>query len=94
MGERLQNGSQRRQEQHDRARLLGACRTLELLPQEQLDSILDAREQKVLRLRSGFEDGRTYSFVDIGMEIGVGQERTRQIQMQALKKLLGDEEGS
>ena|GEM_PF-5308809 len=48
----------------------------------------------MLRLRSGFEDGRTYSFVDIGMEIGVGQERTRQIQMQALKKLLGEEEGS
>lgn len=86
---RPQSESQRRQEQHNRARLAAARRALRHLPRDELDALLDPREQKVLRLRSGYEDGRAYSFLDISMEIGVGQERTRQIQMQALTKLLG-----
>lgn len=88
-GGRAQNESQRLQTQRNRARLDAARRALEHASQAQLDTILDPREQKVLRTRSGFEDGRIYSFLDIGMEIGVGQERTRQIQMTALTKLLG-----
>jgi DNA-directed RNA polymerase sigma subunit (sigma70/sigma32) len=79
----------RSRQRHNRTRLREAGRTLERVPREQLDAILDPREQKILRLRTGIEDGRRYSFVDIAVELDLGQERIRQIQMQALKKLLG-----
>lgn len=62
-------------------------RMLESLRQHELDRIIDAREQKVLRLRMGLEDGRRYKLREIGMELGIRKERVRQIQMKALGKL-------
>lgn len=63
---------------------------MERVPREQLDCVLDPREQKVLRLRTGIEDGRRYNLADIAVEIGIGPERTRQIQVVALRKLIGN----
>lgn len=71
-------------------RLQKARHILQLFPVELIDRVLDPREQKVLRLRTGFEDGRQYGLVEVGRELGIGSERVRQIQMTALKKLLGD----
>lgn len=52
-----------------------------------LMSSLDERQQKILRLRYGFEDGVCYSYAEIGQEIGVSKERVRQIEKQAVDKL-------
>jgi RNA polymerase primary sigma factor len=48
---------------------------------------LDARQQQVLRLRYGMEDGVCRSFEDIGKVLGVSKERARQIERQAMDKL-------
>jgi RNA polymerase sigma factor (sigma-70 family) len=48
---------------------------------------LGAREQRVLRLRFGIEDGRPRSLEEVGAEFNVTRERIRQIQNKALKKL-------
>lgn len=48
---------------------------------------LSIREQKVLRLRYGLEDGRERNLSEIGIELGVTRERIRQIEKEALRKL-------
>ena len=48
---------------------------------------LDARQQQVLRLRYGMEDGVCRSFEEIGKVLGVSKERARQIERQAMDKL-------
>jgi RNA polymerase primary sigma factor len=48
---------------------------------------LSPREQKILRLRFGLEDGRTYTLEEVGKEFGVTRERIRQIEAKALQKL-------
>ncbi|HEU5105904.1 MAG TPA: sigma factor-like helix-turn-helix DNA-binding protein [Solirubrobacterales bacterium] len=53
----------------------------------QLHEVLDPREQKVLRLKLGFEDGRRYKNSEIKIEMGVGDERVRQIESRAILKL-------
>lgn len=56
----------------------------------QLDRVLDGltdREQQVLRLRFGFEDGQCYTLEDVGKRFGVTRERIRQIEAKALRKL-------
>jgi hypothetical protein len=40
-----------------------------------LDRLLDPREQKVLRLKFGLEDGRAYNNHEVKIELGVGDER-------------------
>lgn len=50
-------------------------------------SILTEREQKVLNLRFGLEDGRTHTLEEIGKEFNVTRERIRQIEAKALRKL-------
>ena len=57
---------------------------------EQLINVLDTltpREEKVLRLRFGLDDGRARTLEDVGKEFNVTRERIRQIEAKALRKL-------
>ena len=57
---------------------------------EQIDDVLSTltpREQRVLRLRFGLEDGRSRILTEVGKEFGVTRERIRQIEARALRKL-------
>ena len=60
------------------------------LLREQLNEVLEsltAREEKVLRLRFGLDDGRTRTLEEVGQEFNVTRERIRQIEAKALRKL-------
>jgi len=60
------------------------------LLKEQLSGVLKTltpREEKVLRLRFGIEDGRTRTLEEVGREFNVTRERIRQIEAKALRKL-------
>ena len=60
------------------------------LLKEQLDEVLSTlteRENKVLRLRFGLEDGRSRTLEEVGKEFDVTRERIRQIEAKALRKL-------
>lgn len=60
------------------------------LLKEQLVEVLDTltdREQKVLRLRFGLDDGRARTLEEVGREFSVTRERIRQIEAKALRKL-------
>ncbi|MBQ8835385.1 MAG: RNA polymerase sigma factor RpoD/SigA [Oscillospiraceae bacterium] len=50
-------------------------------------STLNPRQQQVLRLHFGMEDGICYSLEEIGKQMGVSKERARQIERQAMEKL-------
>ena len=57
---------------------------------EQLEDVLSTltdREQKVLRLRFGLDDGRARTLEEVGIEFNVTRERIRQIEAKALRKL-------
>ena len=57
---------------------------------EQLAEVLDTltpREEKVLILRFGLEDGRSRTLEEVGREFRVTRERIRQIEAKALRKL-------
>jgi RNA polymerase primary sigma factor len=60
------------------------------LLKEQIEDVLTAltpREQRVLRLRFGLEDGRSRTLEEVGQEFNVTRERIRQIEAKALRKL-------
>ena len=60
------------------------------LLREQLEEVLGTlteREQKVLKLRFGLEDGRARTLEEVGKEFKVTRERIRQIEAKALRKL-------
>lgn len=60
------------------------------LLKEQLGEVLDTltdREQKVLKLRFGLDDGRTRTLEEVGREFNVTRERIRQIEAKALRKM-------
>jgi RNA polymerase primary sigma factor len=48
---------------------------------------LTPREQKVLKIRFGLEDGVVHTLEEVGQEFGVTRERIRQIETKALERL-------
>ena len=70
--------------------LVPAEAAAQTLLKEQLNEVLDTlteREQKVLRLRFGMNDGRARTLEEVGKEFDVTRERIRQIEAKALRKL-------
>ena len=65
------------------------------LLKERLKDILNdlsAREQKILAMRFGLEDGVTHTLEEVGQEFGVTRERIRQIEAKALEKIRDHED--
>ncbi len=56
---------------------------------EEVLSTLTEREEKVIRLRFGLDNGRTWTLEEIGKKFNVTRERIRQIEAKAIKKLKG-----
>lgn len=52
---------------------------------------LQPREQKILRMRFGLDDGKTHTLEEVGNEFGVTRERIRQIEAKALERLRKNE---
>ncbi|WP_415859708.1 RNA polymerase sigma factor RpoD [Lactococcus laudensis] len=64
--------------------------TNRVMLREQLDEVMDTltdREENVLRMRFGLDDGRMHTLEDVGKHFKVTRERIRQIEAKALKKL-------
>ncbi len=74
----------------DRSALPPADAASKQLLKEQIDAVLSTlspREQRVLQLRFGLEDGRSRTLEEVGKEFNVTRERIRQIEAKALRKL-------
>jgi RNA polymerase primary sigma factor len=74
----------------DRTTLPPADAASRQLLKEQIDAVLSSlspREQRVLQLRFGLEDGRSRTMEEVGKEFNVTRERIRQIEAKALRKL-------
>ena len=74
----------------DRNALAPADAATRQLLKEQIDNVLStltSREQRVLQLRFGLEDGRSRTLEEVGREFNVTRERIRQIEAKVLRKL-------
>ena len=74
----------------DRNALLPVDAASKQLLKEQIEDVLftlTPREQRVLQLRFGLEDGRSRTLEEVGVEFNVTRERIRQIEAKALRKL-------
>ena len=63
---------------------------MKTITNEDIDSVLKTltpREESVIRLRFGLQDGRCHTLEEVGMEFNVTRERIRQIEAKALRKL-------
>jgi RNA polymerase primary sigma factor len=65
----------------------GASRTLLTEHVAEVLEDLSPREQKILKIRFGLEDGVTHTLEEVGQEFGVTRERIRQIEAKALEKI-------
>lgn len=54
---------------------------------DELLGTLNERQQQILRLHFGMEDGNCYSLEEIGKKLGISKERVRQVERQAMDKL-------
>lgn len=63
--------------------------SIQLLKEQVKDmlSVLTEREQKILKMRFGLEDGKSHTLEEVGQEFSVTRERIRQIEAKALSKL-------
>lgn len=64
--------------------------TYSKLLSEKIEEVLDTlppREARILRLRFGLENGRTYTLEEVGEKFGLTRERIRQIESKALRRL-------
>jgi len=78
----------------DEKEISPAQSTARSLLKDQLKDIMDdlsPREQKILSLRFGLEDGVTHTLEEVGQEFGVTRERIRQIEAKALEKIRNNE---
>jgi RNA polymerase primary sigma factor len=60
------------------------------LLREKVEEVLETlppREARILRLRFGLENGRTYTLEEVGQKFGLTRERIRQIESKALRRL-------
>ncbi len=75
--------------QDDEAPAPSDAATFTLLKEQLMDVLntLTPREEKVLRLRFGLDDGRARTLEEVGKEFNVTRERIRQIEAKALRKL-------
>ena len=75
--------------QDDNVEVPADAATYRLLHEQLMDvlSTLTEREQKVLRLRFGLDDGRPRTLEEVGRQFNVTRERIRQIEAKALRKL-------
>lgn len=69
----------------------GASRTLLSEHVAEVLKDLSPREQKIIKIRFGLEDGVTHTLEEVGQEFGVTRERIRQIEAKALEKIRGHE---
>ena len=64
--------------------------TSETIMREQINRVLSTltpREARILRMRFGLHDGRTYTLEEIGERFGLTRERIRQLEGRALRRL-------
>ena len=65
-------------------------RASQSLLKEEVAELLDTlkpREAQIIRLRFGFEDGKSYTLKEVGERLGITRERVRQIESKALRRL-------
>jgi RNA polymerase primary sigma factor len=62
------------------------------LDRERLDNLMELmteRERKILDMRFGLEDGKTYTLAEVSKKVGISRERVRQIEEEAIEKIRG-----